>query len=68
MSGLECLFIAVCFICAAISDAAGGTALFKGIAPLFWWVAVASFVAAVVYPVYDTWKLLTTPPPPAPLD
>ena len=51
-------------ICGSISEGAGGTALFGWIAPVFEWACGLFFLAAVLYPVYDFWKLLTTPPPP----
>lgn len=57
----ELVLIALFVICARISESAGSTALFSGIAPVFRWVGGAFFVAAVVYPVYDLWKTLTAP-------
>lgn len=47
-------------VCASIEGAAAGTALFAGLAPVFKAAAAAFLVAAVLYPVYDLWRLLTT--------
>ena len=63
MLKLEIAFFMAFAICATIGKAAGGTALFQWVAPLFDGVSTIFLVAVVVYPVYGYVRLLLSPPP-----
>ena len=63
MLKLEIAFFMVFAICADIGRAAGNSALFQWIAPLFDGASTIFLVAVVVYPVYWYLRLLTSPPP-----
>lgn len=57
----ELALFAMFVICAHISESAGGTALFSSIAPVFKWISGAFFLATLVYPLRNIWKILTSP-------